>query len=218
MVYHGRPKMPDYQSELHHIDRFMRKHKIRFSKIVTLFLLIKEKGPIGRYIISKELEIPEGITRGAVSDFTKMGIIHTIKKGCIISDLGTNLLSEILEKSEIKKIKDFHFGFLALDRYCAAAQVSQRKNLSVSVLRDKVVKAGASGSIIISYERGKLVVPKVYEDLSALFPPLSEKLKKEFSLASGDILVFAFASKAWKAKEAAISAVIDDDAHLTMTL
>ena len=207
--------MPDYQFELHQIDRFMRKHKINLSKIVTLFLLIKEKGPIGRYSVSKELGIPEGISRGALSNFKRIGIISTIKKGCIVSDLGTKLLSEILEKFKIKKIKDFHFEFLTLDRYCAAAQVSQRKNPSVSAIRDKVVKAGASGSIIISYERGKLVVPKVYEDLSSLFPPLSEKLKKEFSLVSGDLLIFAFASKAWKAKEAAISAVIDDDAYLT---
>ncbi|MCP8314219.1 MAG: hypothetical protein H3Z53_07610, partial [archaeon] len=212
-----RPKMPDYQSELHHIDRFMRKHKIKLSKIVTLFFLIKEKGPIGRYTVSKELELPEGVVRGALSSFTRMGIISTIKKGCIISDLGTKLLSEILEKSKIKKIKDFHFGLLALDRCCAATQVSQRKNPDVLALRDKVIKAGASKSIIISYERGRLIVPKVYEDFSTLFPPLSEKLKKEFSLASGDLLIFAFASKAWKAKEAAISAVIDDDAHLTMT-
>lgn len=192
------------------IDEFICRHKIKFPKIVTLFLLIKEDGPIGRYKIVNELELPEGTIRGTLSHLTKLGIVHETKKGAILTDRGVNILSRIFEKTRIKSIKNFNFDFMALDNYCAVAQLSQRKNLNVLTLRDKVVRAGASACILIFCERGRITVPKVYRDLSTLFPPLAGKLSKEFSLADGDLLISAFASRAWKAKEAVISAAIND--------
>jgi|GEM_PF-1620197 len=200
------------------IDGLVHEHKIKFPKIVTLFFLIKEKGPVGRYKIVKELELPEGIVRGTLSYFTNVGIFHMTKKGAILTDVGTNILSKILEKFKIKSIKNFDFEFLALDSCCAVAHVLQRKNFNVLTLRDKAVRAGASACMMISYEKGRLILPKVYEDLSALFPPLAGKLSKEFPLVEGDLLISAFAPRAWKAREAVISAAVDDDAYRTMAL
>ncbi|MEM2873456.1 MAG: DUF4443 domain-containing protein [Nitrososphaerales archaeon] len=200
------------------IGGLMRERKIKFPKIVALFLLIKEKGPVGRYKIVKELEIPEGIIRGALSYFTDIGIVRATKKGALLTEAGTDLLSKILEKLKIKSIKNFDFEFLALDSCCAVAHVPQRKNFNVLALRDKAVRAGASACMMISYEKGRLILPKVYEDLSALFPPLAGKLNKEFPLVEGDLLISAFAPRAWKAREAVISAAIDDDAYRTMAL
>ncbi|MGB9660236.1 MAG: DUF4443 domain-containing protein [Nitrososphaerales archaeon] len=199
------------------IDGLIYEHKIKFPKIVTLFLLIKEKGPVGRYKIVKELELSEGIIRGALSYFTNIGIVHATKKGALLTEAGMNLLSKIFEKLKIKSIKNFDFEFLALDSCCAVAHVPQRKNFNVLTLRDKAVRAGASACMTISYEKGRLILPKVYEDISALFPPLAGKLSKEFSLVEGDLLISAFAPRAWKAKEAVISAAIDD-AYRTMAL
>jgi predicted transcriptional regulator len=67
------------------IYELIYEHKIKFPKIVTLFLLIKEKGPVGRYKIVKELELPESITRGTLSYFKNLGIIHVTKKRCNIN-------------------------------------------------------------------------------------------------------------------------------------
>ncbi|MGQ9718323.1 MAG: DUF4443 domain-containing protein [Nitrososphaerales archaeon] len=199
------------------INRLMYKHKIKFPKIVTLFLLIKEEGPVGRYKIMKELELPEGVIRGVQSDLINMGIVHASKKGAILTDAGTNILSRIFEKTRIKNVKKFNFGFMALDSCCAVAQLYQRKNSNVLKLRDNAVRAGASACMVIFYERGRIIVPKVYKDLWILFPPLAEKLE-EFSLADGDLLIVAFAPTEWKAKEAAIYAAINDNAYRTMAL
>jgi hypothetical protein len=103
---------------------------------------------------------------------------------------------------------------MALDSCCAVAQLPHRK-INILTLRDKAIRAGASACMIISYERGRLIVPKVYGDLSTLFPPLAGKLIKEFSFVDGDLLISAFAPRAWKAKEAVISAAIDDYAYQT---
>ncbi|MEM3583667.1 MAG: DUF4443 domain-containing protein [Nitrososphaerales archaeon] len=191
----------------------MRRHKIKFPKIATLFLLIKDEGPVGRYKIADELELPEGITRGTLSHLKNLGIVQVTKKGVKLTDIGINILSEIFEKTGIKSIRNFNFDFMNLDRCCAIAQLSRRKNFNVLTLRDKAVRAGASSCILISYERGKLVIPKVYKDFSTLFPPLARKLSKEFPLAEGDLLVSAFASTIWKSKEAVMSAVIDDSIY-----
>jgi predicted transcriptional regulator len=196
------------------IYELIYEHKIKFPKIVTLFLLIKEKGPVGRYKIVKELELPESITRGTLSYFKNLGIIHVTKKGAILTDTGTDILSRIFEKTRIKSIKAFNFEFMALDSCCAVAQLPHRK-INILTLRDKAIRAGASACMIISYERGRLIVPKVYGDLSTLFPPLAGKLIKEFSFVDGDLLISAFAPRAWKAKEAVISAAIDDYAYQT---
>ncbi|MEM3383704.1 MAG: DUF4443 domain-containing protein [Nitrososphaerales archaeon] len=197
-----------------YINELVYGHKIDFPKIITLFLLIKEKGPIGRYKIVKELEIPEGIARGALSYLTNLGFFHKTKKGTVLTETGSSILSMIFKKTGIKSIKNFNFDFMALDSCCAVAQLSHRKSLNVLTLRDKAVRAGASAFMLISYERDRFVIPKVYKDISTVFPPLAEKLSKEFSLTDGDLLASAFARNAWKASYALISVAINDYTYL----
>jgi len=215
ILKHKRPNMLIHSSEFDDfINSLIYKHKMKFPKIVTLFLLIKEKGPVGRYKIVKELELPEGLIRGTLSHLKNLGIIHITKKGAILTDTGTGILLRMFEKTRIKSIKVFNFEFMSLDSYCAVAQLPHRK-INILTLRDKAIRAGASACIVISYEKGRLIVPKVYRDLSTIFPPLAGKLIKEFSFMDGDLLISAFAPRAWKAKEAAISAAIDDYAYQT---
>jgi len=175
-----------------------------------MLLLMREEGPVGRYSISRELGLPDGVARGVLSRLKRLGFFNVSKKGCTVTEIGANLLSDALQSLKIKSVKLVDFDFLAIDRFCAVAHVSQeRQGLSgATLLRDKAVRAGASGAIILVYEKGKLVIPSVYNDLSAINPFLDERLRKEFPLMDDDLLVSVFAPYAWKAKEAAISTIL----------
>ncbi len=196
----------DYSpSEL--IKYLAQKHRIQLSKIITMLLLIMEEGPVGRYSVSREFFLPEGVIRGLLSTLQKNGIVQAFKEGCIMTEIGRNLLLRMFHFIGIRNIKLVDFEFLAIDKFSAVAHVSQGL-FGAAFLRDKAVRAGASGAIILVYNKGKLAIPNVYSDLASVNPLLAKRLKIEFSLADGDMLISAFAPRVWKAKEAAISATL----------
>jgi predicted transcriptional regulator len=175
-----------------------------------MLLLIKEEGPVGRYFISREFVLPEGMMRGVLSTLQKKGIVHTSKEGCTITEMGGKLISKTFQILKIKNIKTIDFDFLAMDKFCAVAHISKGQGLfGATSLRDKVVRAGASGAIILVYDKGRFVIPNVYTDLASVNPFLVKKLKNEFFLVDNDMLISAFAPRVWKAKEAAIFATLN---------
>lgn len=127
-----------------------------------------------------------------------------------MTEMGRNLLSKIFQILRIKNIKLVDFDFLAMDKFCAVVHISRGRGLfGVTFLRDKVVRAGASGAIILVYDKGRFVIPNVYTDLASVNPFLVKRLKNEFSLVDSDMLISAFAPHIWKAKEAAIFATLN---------
>jgi hypothetical protein len=177
-------------------------------KNILLLLIIKRKGPVGRYRLKEMLDLPhrEGLVRLMLTDFKREGYLQTSKLGSELSIIGYAYIEEIFKKHEILAVKELNlqpFGIEANSFIIHLQNQSLQK--SVVEIRDIAVKAGASGAIILLFKKEKLIVPTVYSDLSLEHPNLANTLRYTFDLSEEDVLILCFSKNKWRALEGCLA-------------
>jgi len=177
--------------------------------IIILYIALKE--PIGRYKLSKELEISDSSVRTIIKYLKEIGLVKAIpKQGHVLSSEGRKLVEEI--KKELIEIRtDLNLKELTIGKFDTICQL---RNASLKVktgveLRDEAIKVGAEGATTIIFEKNQLFIPpKPIENLKEANEDLYNILTSNFDLQEGDVLIVGTASDRKKATEAAIASVL----------
>ncbi|MHA2061750.1 MAG: DUF4443 domain-containing protein, partial [Candidatus Sifarchaeia archaeon] len=181
------------------------------AHILIILLHITPKEPIGRYKLSKELEISDSSVRTIIKYLKEIGLVKAIpKQGHVLSSEGMKLVEKI--KKELIKIRtDLDLKELTIGKFdtiCHLRNASLKVRTGVE-LRDEAIKVGADGATTIIFEKNKLYIPpKPIEDLRKTNETFYNMLISNFDLQEGDVLIVGTASDRKKATEAAIASVL----------
>jgi len=183
----------------------------RISELDELFflLIIRKEATVGRYRLSSMLEMPEGIVRGIMRSYEREGYIESRPKtGTFLTKAGENRIDAIFKSADIKDMKIYNFHVFGVGPINVVLQVQSAADKVRSGVdqRDAAVKAGAKGTVILTYREGTLRIPATSEDMCTLSPEDCRTLLREFSLSEEDVLLVSFAGEWWQALKGALSA------------
>ncbi len=179
-------------------------------QLLTALVLIEQRAPIGRRLLSEELEIKDGVVRGLLERLAEQDIVRVATIGVELSGKGRKQLREILRELSVKKIVSFESLELAPGSLAVAAQVSQAYGpvLTGVSQRDESIKAGATGAITITAKDGKLRIPPDNKSVAELAPRDNNRFLAAFKPRDKDVIVIGFAEKHARALAGTLAAIL----------
>jgi len=148
--------------------------------------------------------------RGVLRYLSIESYIQPTKKGCKLTAKGEKYLQKLMESNGILKVSYMDLGILSSDDETASLHL--RKETEVEDVgfghRDIAVRAGARGATVLLYREDVLKVPRVYKSLEDEDEITAERIRENFDLKHGDILVVSFADERWKALKGALAVAL----------
>jgi hypothetical protein len=172
-------------------------------------MAISQAGTLGRYRLVSVAGLTEGVTRGLLTKLVRNGYVKTRRfVGCSLTHKGRRRLNELLARCSVRDVRDIDPGTLALGPFNVIAHLRDRAHRIGSGIsqRDAAIKAGALGATTLVYRRRRIMLPPDQFDLSNKDRTLSERLRKEFQLSDGDVLIIGSADTKWRAVEGVLAA------------
>lgn len=181
------------------------------AHILIVLLYIASKEPIGRYKLSKELEISDSSIRTIIKYLKELGLIKAIpKQGHVLSSDGRQLVKEI-KKQLIEIRTDLNLKELTIGKFDVICQLRNAASKVKSGVkqRDEAIKVGADGATTIVFDKNQLFIPpKPIRDLRETNEEIYYMLTSHFSLQDGDVLIVGTAYDRTKAMEATIASAL----------
>lgn len=134
--------------------------------VLLALYLLKEKQPIGRISLMKELDLKEASVKTLIRRMKEAGLIKTDKVGGnVLTESGEALLKQLSYKvttrqARLESINWTSYGILLRG---GEALVSQHGILE---LRDLVIKQGAEKVLIAVFVQGKIELPPKTDELA----------------------------------------------------
>lgn len=164
---------------------------------------------VGRIKLSGILGLGGGATRTLVRHLRNEGMIKVSKSGIVLSKFGeevfSDLRSRISEETEIPKspltVGSFNVAVLIRNaagsvKYC----VEQR---------DAAIKVGALGATTLVFNRNKLTMPGVSEDIFQKIQPLHDALISKLKPRENDVIIIGSADEKRTAEFGAKTAALE---------
>jgi len=182
--------------------------------VIKTLLLLYEKEPLGRNLLSKYLGLGVTSTRTLMKRLKELSIIYIDPvAGCLLTDYGRLLLkrvfslvakggdvTEILDRSLLLYTRAFAFllkkGVEILNRY------------DVTYIRDTIIKHTARASVVVYIDDGKAYIPPDKNLNEELYPSL-QKLKHVLNAGDSDVIFLIFADDESRAEKAFFFSLLD---------
>jgi len=173
--------------------------------IIRALHIIDTKGPIGRHLLRKELEITECSVRTILKRLIKERLIDSTSSGQVITRSGK---AELSSWDFFKRAQFIDGGDLSLGKYDYLI-ISKDINNKVTngiTQRDEAIKIGGDGATVLIYKDGKFNMPPGFMDLEKNYPDEVDKLRSKLDLSDGDTLVIGSGETKRLAQLAAMAA------------
>ncbi|MFX1520606.1 MAG: DUF4443 domain-containing protein [Promethearchaeota archaeon] len=181
------------------------------AHILIVLLHIASNEPIGRYRLSKELEISDSSIRTIIKYLKELKLIKAIpKQGHVLNNEGRKLVKEI-KKKLIEIRTDLNLKELTIGKFDVICQLRNAASKVKSGVkqRDEAIKVGANGATTIIFEKKQLFIPpKPIRDLRETNEEIYDMLTSHLNLHEGDVLIVGTASNRAKAMEATIASAL----------
>ena len=194
-----------------------RKGPGHLFNIAHLYLILKiledEQKPIGRYELSKRLNLGAGSTRTILKRLTKAELIKSEdNKGQILTEKGSKTLEKIskylIAIHDLNHVEDLSISNINIG--CQVRNVSEKFKIGIK-LRDAAIKIGALGITTMIYTGNNFKIPGLEdEDINVKngHADLYDEIFQKFNdLKKNDILLICTALNKDLARLGAISAV-----------
>lgn len=141
------------------------------------FLLALTRGARGRYALSRELGLSEGILRGLYRQLESRGLIRVGRGGAQLTESGRREILRLLSEQGVKAALVLEEVEAWGRRFGGVAAALEGRVEQVVEARDEAVRAGAYMALVVEKVGGKFVLPLVEGyDLQAGAPQLYEIL------------------------------------------
>lgn len=175
-------------------------------QFLEALLTISREAPIGRKRLSERLSLGEGAVRTLLQRLKAESLIEVLGKGgCVLSDRGKSLTSELEEK-----LKDIGPTRLKLpwsypENYALIVRGAAHLIRRGLEQRDEAIRAGAKALLVLTYVDGRLLMPGI-SDITQEKPDFALQLIRELKPENGDVILIAGASHPIEAKRGALAA------------
>ncbi|MEM3437609.1 MAG: DUF4443 domain-containing protein [Nitrososphaerales archaeon] len=177
-----------------------------------VFMVIEAIGfnaPIGRTKLSNILELGEGVTRTLIKRLQKEGIIKSTKYGCVLTEFGKNIFSDLNSKvSEELKIPPSPYTLGKFNVAILVRDSAEKVGYGIEQ-RDAAIKAGALGATTLIYIKEKFVIPGSSEDAFKNSPEICKMLIEKLKPKEGDAIIIGSADDEKSAKLGAKAAALE---------
>ena len=159
---------------------------------------------MGRKRLATYMGIGEGSVRTVLNYLKKNSLVKEDRSGCSLTDKGKKLSRKLAEK--ISEPVEISFTTPLSSKYCTGIIVrgaADRIKTGIEE-RDEAIRAGAKEALILTYERGSLMMPKL-SNLSKEQPQLASRIISLFSPTDGDVIIITGADDPNIAKYATLA-------------
>jgi len=163
-----------------------------YSKVLKLLLLLEEREPLGRHVLSRELSLGEASVRTLVKRLREGGYVNVDRVGgCILTDLGRRAVRQLRFLAPAINEVTHILNKLTLDRYAYAVRLRIDVG-DVAKARDEIIRCGASAALLLKNVDGKLIIPpgSIGEDE---YPELA-RLRTYMGVEKGEWVVVVYAN------------------------
>ncbi len=166
--------------------------------IVAMETISEEK--CGRIRLSEHLGIGEGATRTIIRRLKAEGIISVSKEGCSLTAEGKSLWESY--HSIFSKMVSVGTNELTDSIFNSAILVRRPKlRIGSGILqRDAAVRTGGKSATTMIFEKGKLKIPAVSDDVSMDFPKIARKLIELLHPKDDDVIILGSGENQRKAE------------------
>lgn len=158
---------------------------------ISLMLALKDCFK-GRYSLSRELGLGEGVIRRLYRELRREGLITVVRGGARLTPLGVMRLEEELRRCGIIAIKLFKPDSVMGEGLMGVVAALAASIRNVVDARDCVVRAGARSALVIKRGSGRFYLPLVEDyDLERGMPRLYAALSSMPSRSRSFVAAFA---------------------------
>ncbi|RLE63952.1 MAG: hypothetical protein DRJ47_08760 [Thermoprotei archaeon] len=163
------------------------------KKHLLVLSLIYLEGRIGRRRISSELKLGEGEVRGIIKHLKQQELVEVKRGGVSLTEKGIQALLKILFTAGVRSMK-----LLVVPEICGkclgiAIHLRGVGYGNIVETRDRAVRCGAEGALLMVFRNGVLELPPNLGRLGEYYPKLEKKLLDMFQLREGDGLALVYA-------------------------
>ena len=169
----------------------------RFGNVERVVYLIGKYG-YGRRRLAQKLHSTEMRTRILLNYLAKEGLIGFSKRGCFLTKKGERIFKKI--DSLLGRVERISLKKLSLDKVCVGALLKQTRLENSWMVRDEAIRGGATGAIVLSSVKGKLIMPPSKTQVRE-YQEDYYTIKDTLRPSSGDTVVITCASNIEKALE-----------------
>lgn len=142
------------------------KHPKDFNIGHVLLAMFYAEDGLSRARLQELLGLGEGSVKSMVKYMKKHGLISTSKAGSKLTGKGAGILSKV--RVFVPKICRIGLEYLSVGKINYAALLRGIKISGILGLRDRVVRLGGTGAVLLFYTKGRVEVPYVAEDLKSI--------------------------------------------------
>lgn len=190
------------------------KPSFRSHHVLKALLILKEKEPLGRHALSKQLLLGVSSTRTLIKRLKTHDLIRVDPVGgCMLTSRGRLLVDSITNVvRRICDISNIIEGALKLAKHAYAALLIDYKDtiLSIGVLnaRDILVSYGAKAALIILVDRHGIFLPPDNELNEKAYPTLTD-IARYMKASCSDIILVSYSDSAVIAEHSLYDGLID---------
>jgi len=173
-----------------------RKLPLEVRELVLLCLL-NWLGRRGRYYLVGQTSLGEGEVRYTLARLRDRGLVESSRGGTAITDEGREYLRRVLEGVGISMVGREDLEWLVGKKHAVVVVYEGGLEENVLDVRDRAVRYGASGAIILKVEERRVTMPPDERDISAYLPKLSRLVRERYLEGGGRerTIVMAFADR-----------------------
>ncbi|MEM0026759.1 MAG: DUF4443 domain-containing protein [Ignisphaera sp.] len=183
------------------------------AHVLKALLLLYEKEPMGRNLLSKMLGIGIASTRTLIKRLKEYDLINIDNVGgCLLTEKGKNIVTKVRKViRKIENVSSIIAKDLKLGSYSWIAVIENGIELvnkyGIVAIRDRLVGYGARAALIIFVEDFTYIPPD--KSLNESKYHTLKCLKEFLSLRIGDALIVSFSDDPLTAEKALLNTIID---------
>ncbi|MBN1786677.1 MAG: DUF4443 domain-containing protein [Candidatus Methanofastidiosa archaeon] len=173
--------------------------------VLRALYIIDTKGPIGRHLLRKELDLTECSVRTILKNLLKNEQIQSTSLGQVTTNKGKKYL---LSKHFFERSQFIDAGRISLGEHdFAIIARNLKKDVTNGIeQRDEAIKIGGDGATVLIYRQGKFYMPPGFMDLEDYYPEDVSKLKGQLEPSEGDVIIIGSGKTMRMAQLAAMAA------------
>ncbi|ADN49770.1 hypothetical protein [Vulcanisaeta distributa] len=181
---------------------------------LTVLLMLKRYGRMGRYSLSAVSGMGEGVVRRVLNELRDKGAIRVMRGGAELTSKGEELLNDLLRNLGIDEIRDvtkFSQVFRCECRRCYVSVISRSINEdSVVRLRDIAIKNGSDAALFLKFvcPQNRFLILKLNNYLDELSQEAAEELSKLDSISCNKYTIVLCGSENYQVIRSLISTVM----------
>ena len=179
-------------------------NELHVSKAI---LLLGERGPIGRAMLSKNLFLGGGAVRTLIHRLKESHLVIVERTGCRLTSRGEVVYREL--KMKIPIITEIEGGILATEKFTYTVLVKKATGMVKRGIeqRDAAVRAGGGGATTFIFKKGSFTIPGSSSNCETEFPnDVWRDLSATLNPRDGDVIIVCNASSKEAAEYGALAA------------